>query len=325
MRGIRLMNLKKTGFYRDLGLKAGLFLCAALLAVLVSNVTYAANPASPCDPEYMDALESRAWLEAEREIAQNKNLIYKPDSVLQYTCFDKFLNEAASNFGAERQFSETTHWGGSTPSGFSQNSTDDALKAMVLDPLVTYLLTNFNDSGGAGKMGTYLNNRLPGNAPDPNNMDVTGANYSCDQMQMVWQEARCMNFMEEPKHDGFYDFLHYETDTNDPRREDKQWAMWCTGPGNTFAKTREAAFNARQALFDVTTDPATIPGNGTPYNEDNVITYLGQILPGACGASQKVPTGIMVQRTDINNNSPYAEIVCTMPGCSATAGGGCQP
>ena len=95
------MNLKKAGFYKDLGLKVGIFLCVAVMAFSVSLSAYA-QPVSPCDPQYMDALEARAWLEAEREISQNKNLIYKPDSVLEYTCFAGFLNEAASNFATDR-------------------------------------------------------------------------------------------------------------------------------------------------------------------------------------------------------------------------------
>ena len=49
-----------------------------------------------CDPEFFDVMSNRAWLEAQREITQNANLITKPDSVLSLSCFNQFLNTASS-------------------------------------------------------------------------------------------------------------------------------------------------------------------------------------------------------------------------------------
>ncbi|PJB71639.1 MAG: hypothetical protein CO093_04680 [Alphaproteobacteria bacterium CG_4_9_14_3_um_filter_47_13] len=318
------MRLEKTGFYKDIGLKTGLFLCAALLAFSVSFSSFAAVPESPCDPQYMDALEARAWLEAQREITQNKNLIYKPDSVLEYTCFHMFLNEAASNFATNRQFSETDRWNGH-PTGFSNTSTDESLTFVVLQPLINYLNNNFNTQGF--NAGTYLNNRTAtgpiGGAPPGTVQGNTP--YNCAEMQAVWQLARCANFIDpaQANYDGFFDFARYETANNDPRREATPWGLMCTADPR-FAANRANAFNNRQQMFDVNTE--IVPhADGTPYEEDNVITHLDWILPGNCNLSQEIPTGISIRRPDLNSGAAYDERICTNPGCSAQPGGGCIP
>lgn len=324
MRGMQRMDFEKTGLLRNIGIKMGLFLCAGLLSVAVSS--QAGAQTSPCDPQYMDALESRAWLEAQREIAQNKNLIFKPDSVLEYTCFDQFLNEAASNFATNRQFSETDRWNG-YPSGFSSHSTDDALDQVVLFPMLNYLENNFNTTGN---MGAYLNNRTtleysPGSSVTGPTSPGDPNNYNCAEMQKVWELARCANFIDpaERDFDGFFDFKYYETANHDPRRESNNWALMCTSDSR-FAQARRNAFNNRQDLFDVNTEIVPI-ADGTMYNEDNVITHLDYILPGNCNLSQQIPTGIRVQRPDLNGGNPYDEKICTKPGCSAQPAGGCIP
>ena len=103
--------------HRKTGILRGRLLIAALLLLGVvasfGKAPAAAPPViapSPCDPLYYDSLESRGWLEAQREITQNQNLIFKADSVLEYTCFDRFANELAQH--ARDMFSESTRWGG---------------------------------------------------------------------------------------------------------------------------------------------------------------------------------------------------------------------
>ena len=104
-------------------------ICA--VALLFSHSALAQFAATPCDPDYYESLEARAWLEAQREITQNQNLIFKPDSVLEYTCFDNHLRELADH--ADEMFSETTRWGGSvltTPVAQSRHM-DNALDLLV--------------------------------------------------------------------------------------------------------------------------------------------------------------------------------------------------
>lgn len=310
------MKLKKLFFSGKSGIRLALFICAGVLSLAATSH---AQPTSPCDPEYMDALEARAWLEAQREIAQNKNFIFKPDSVLEYTCFAGFLDEAASNFNPSRQFSETDRWLGH-PDGFSYETTDIALTQVVLQPVIDYLTNNFNSDGD---MGAYLNNRrLIEYLPPP---AITGADYTCNQMQQVWLAARCMNFNEAPENafDGFFDFAYYQA--NDPRRESNIWAMMCNVPDPRIPLARTSAFNEDEALFDVGIEIIEAEGNAAPYLEDDVVTHLDFILPGTCDGPA-IATGIRVERPDINGGAPYDERVCPNPGCTNPPGtGDCVP
>lgn len=76
-----------------------LLLLAGLFFTLPDPAAAAASNA--CDPKYMDALESRAYLEAQREIAQNQNLILKPDSVLSYICFENLVSAVATDMASQ--------------------------------------------------------------------------------------------------------------------------------------------------------------------------------------------------------------------------------
>lgn len=320
------MDLKNIGFSKSVR-ELVLRLCLAACVVVAGTALYShpslsqSDPKTPCDPEYMDALEARAWLEAQREITQNKNLIYKPDSVLEYSCFDKMLNEAASNFTGHRQFSETDRWDG-RPQDFTDKTTDDALKEVVLLPLRTYLNSNFNRNGF--NAGDYLNNRFDHDYRVPLKVDG-GTSYSCEEMQQVWLYARCQNFIpkEEEKYDGFFDFAYYEK--TDVRQESRDWALVCKTPDPRIADARKAAFNNRQDLFDVTDELGNkAEGDGKPYKEDDVVTHMDRILPDSGGNCQNncVPTGICVERPDTNPKR-YLEKVCPNPGCTFQPKGGC--
>ena len=65
-------------------LQRAIFLSALTLAfVLPAAESHAAglfpSPRQLCDPEHMDALDARGYIEAQREISQNENLIQKPE------------------------------------------------------------------------------------------------------------------------------------------------------------------------------------------------------------------------------------------------------
>ena len=94
---------------KNVRVKAGCHkICIALTAMLLSG-TAQAQQSSSCDPQVWEAMKAKSMLEAQREITQNQNLITKPDSVLQLSCFDSFLESMAS--GAADNFSETTEFG----------------------------------------------------------------------------------------------------------------------------------------------------------------------------------------------------------------------
>lgn len=69
-----------------------------------------------CDPEFWDVLKDRAWMEAQREITQNANIIPRPDSVLSVSCFHSYMQHQARyqhrNFPEEPDESEGQLAGG---------------------------------------------------------------------------------------------------------------------------------------------------------------------------------------------------------------------
>ncbi|MGH1377552.1 MAG: hypothetical protein ACRBB3_01905 [Alphaproteobacteria bacterium] len=88
-----------------------------------------------CDPEFWDVLKDRAWMEAQRELTQNQNLIPRPDSVLEMTCFDSFLDELGSH--ADSNFPSNPRW---SEGGFSGIIIDGILSvdqsALNAEPLL---------------------------------------------------------------------------------------------------------------------------------------------------------------------------------------------
>lgn len=61
-----------------------------------------------CDADFMNQIHARAFLEAQREEIINQVTIRKPDSVLEYTCFDQAVRDTAKYAGPI--FSESERW-----------------------------------------------------------------------------------------------------------------------------------------------------------------------------------------------------------------------
>ncbi len=310
------MNLecffKKIGLYKP-AMTSVAFACALLLPIQ----GMAQIAATPCDPTYFQSMEQRAWLEAEREIIQNQNLIFKPDSVLSYTCFDRYLFELADH--ATNMFSETDRWG-TDVLGSSADQDDHmnrALEILVSASLNIYLNSNFHGNGILNLLG----GRSPTSRPvvDPNIPD--GSSYSCDVMQTVWMEAKCYDFIVEPG-DGFFTFENYASNSNK-----RQFPEACAAAG---AGALNAMFQT--AIDDSGLNPATPP----PWPLDSTLTYLDNFDAASCGVAAfvPIPTGVIVRRTQ-QTPLEYFEGVCIQPGCHyvpaggiggvPTAGGTCVP
>ncbi|MGB4106971.1 MAG: hypothetical protein WBK55_04160 [Alphaproteobacteria bacterium] len=247
---------------------------------------------SPCDPEYYDSLRSRAWLEAQREITQNQNLIVKPDSVLEYTCFDQFANILAGE--AINMFSETPRWGVVLPF----NSMDIALRNLVGGALDSYIAVNFPHTfrGGRSVDLDYVPGSISG---------MPGSAYDCTMMRDVWYESKCTDFIEDDENDGFFTFENYR-DTDDKRvRPDP-----CPGiPGRWEDEINLATVNPF-----------------TPWEEDNQPTFFG-LLEGCSNNTFQLETGVIVTRSK-QEPLRYRERVCVPAGCryvpSGFNNGSCQ-
>ena len=280
-------------------------LCVPCLLLLVMSVTaWAGAPVTSCDTEVMDAMESKAWLEAQRRMTQNENYVLKPDSVLEYSCFDQFLGDMA--LSTARKFSEeTAYWGAISTN--DATSLDIAIEETSLKPLIFYLATN------------YIHTFLGGRTVAPNTPAPAYGTYTCDAMAFVWPMARCRNFMDEndpnfvtPAYEGFYDFAFYAN--TEPRKFPQNLPV-CTTPTNINADVTEA-FNGTPEYYTLDQEnPITLNPNDTnPYETDPIVTRNEMIIFGSCDESAMIPTGIDVARKDLG--TVYPEFFCTIPSCS---------
>ncbi len=275
----------------------------------------------PCDPDYYESLEARAWLEAQREITQNQNLIFKSDSVLEYTCFDSFLSELVDHggapTGADKLFTATDRWGTPPPGDMS-----GTISNLVGSAINAYDTANFNHNllGGRSEPG-------PSN-PYPLPATIGAGSYTCNVMGQVWLLAKCMDFIDQASydgtpasdHDGFFTFAEYAADP------EKRFLP--TACANTVGGA-----NKNSQLFTDNTNIAVVngPAPNTPWDEDNVVTYYGLIYPPAganvCGQeiragaitySSSIATGLIVERSAGVGNSNitrWGEKICVVPGC----------
>ncbi|MBI1300382.1 MAG: hypothetical protein GC137_01865 [Alphaproteobacteria bacterium] len=252
-------------------------------------------PDSACDPLYYETLSSRAWLEAQREITQNQNLILKPDSVFEYTCFDLLVGELATH--AQQMFSETSAFG--TPLG--STAMDQALSNLVLTPVSAYTGANFPTVGSLGghTAGLAIKHYISSSAPS--------TPYTCDIMERIWHAAKCINFADNSARDGFFTFQEYATDPLDKRGL----------PDLCSPITFQWATNLTNALMT------------GPWTNDPVQVYMDEVSPQACAATgdcpctgSPIPTGLTVTRaSDTGSANTFQEHVCLQPGCRYHPGG----
>ncbi len=282
------------------------FMLGAVLMLLPASLLQAAPPTpadSPCDVNYYTSLKARAWMEAQREITQNQNLIFKPDSVLEYTCFDRYLSELAGD--ATTLFSENPRWAPPTPAATRM---DTALQNLVGNALVQYISGNF----GHAFLGDRLKNiNINGSTQTIDYVPaaVNGDSYSCNQMNEVWKLAKCMNFIADPATDGFYPFSEYATD--------KRTRPEVCGNVAAWADNINAAKNVK---------PGSTPP--TVWPKDNVNTFFKELDPANCGTDVKpIATGVIVNRPKVAPTQ-YEEKICAAPGCyyvpSGESSGTCQ-
>lgn len=197
------------------------FLLAILFAVFLMpfHALAAGAPAiadTPCDPAVFDSHKAEAWKRAQAQITQNQNQIFKPDSVLEYTCFEKFAGVMAKE--SKNMLSGTDRWG----TGDEEALKND-LNATSGDPL-------------AGHLGNFTQKMLGGRdenneAEDSGSGDVIESeSYNCDMMNRVYQTAKCQDFIENPETDGFYTDQQY-ADDEDKRQlpaecaKDSRWSV----------------------------------------------------------------------------------------------------
>jgi len=184
-----------------------------------------------CDGNFMNQIYARAFLEAQREVMLSEQIIHKPDSVLEYTCFDQYVGLAANYidplFSARQNWDDRViplwgddnntnvdHDGDGDPdtvtinnddvtylsdqtdySVFENDRYDNILEELLMDSMEEYIDENY-DHTFMGESITLDNNM------NLSSLSATGS-YSCAHMLAVWDIARCIDFGEDDRFRSF--------------------------------------------------------------------------------------------------------------------------
>lgn len=275
--------------------------------VLSTAEVYAATVPPTCDTDYWEVMKARAWEGGEREMTQNRNIIAKSDSVLSF-CFDDYMDHLAE--AATHMFPGNPQESSGTGGGFATDALVSALTGLgvgldmngVLENLIVDTLVDIHQSFGA----TFLGDRSSVSSAITSVSDTV---FNCAEMNQIWEEAKCYNFMTEAWHDGFYvfdDYVATQLSGNDYREHIR--GRMCTGivPPIPWSVAHAAA------------NP--IPGGLGAM--DLTTTYMNLLDPTACGSVTPVDTGVEVTRQD---GTTYQDAICIAPGCwYGGASGGCN-
>lgn len=159
--------------------KPGIFKAVAMTLFLFAASFGTAQAQDPlCDATLWTQMTQRATLLGQMETATAENLIYKPDSVLEYTCFNRFVSVSVYHM----PYYMTPYY----------------LTEIIQAGVTQYLYHNFGH--------TYLGGRLvPGGAATP----PPAGTYVCDAMTWVWEAAKCLNFSQTEPQDSIYDLITF--------------------------------------------------------------------------------------------------------------------
>ena len=157
-------------------------LALGLALLMVGGAARALDPM--CDIDLWSKMHARAHIHTHMDSVTVQNLVYKPDSVLEYTCFDRFLDVATNSM--------------------SYYFTSSYTNTTIRNGVQNYLSNNFGPTFLGGRMAN------PGGT-------ASGSGYVCDAMSKVWEGWRCLNFANECQQDHFYTLTVF-LNANDIRR-----------------------------------------------------------------------------------------------------------
>jgi len=270
-----------------------------------------------CDADFMNQIYAKAWLEAERQNVIGEILIRKPDSVLEYSCFNQMASLIAEDGGP--LFTESEEWDDEEVEINGEINTeqiedvqintfmeddrlDTAIENVILQSLQEYLDSNFDHAflGGASSMEF-----------ETAGIDmVTDQPYNCPHMNLINFDSKCTNFNEDTNFYTFEELARLADGDSDPRL----LAEACDGRNalDSFDDIIEVAENEdfRYVAFD----------RAQP-------TFLDRVIDSSdCSSVEPIPTGLMYMTETFTVNQTTGKVtrqegeeiqdkVCPKPGC----------
>jgi len=267
------------------------------------------SDSAACDADFMNQIYARAFIEASREQMMTQTIVKRPDSVLEYTCFDQIARDTAEFAGPI--FTESERWkeanipnpGGDTIQ-YSVTLGDEKLDGSI-DKLVIEPLKKYGDDNFAHR---FLDRTGTDDHSFPSS--VSGAGSACNKMNGVYLLAKCNNFGLEDMFREFDDFTGF-----DPRT--------ITETCSVNPITADIINVAKNQNFDY-------------VSFDSVITHSKLLENQPCG--DPISTGLTVSQVSTSvgssgnislNEKEFDEYTCINPGCyyrpSGSGVGSCVP
>lgn len=313
---------------RSLASKIILNLCVICLSIFVVGGAFAQPAPSPrepgipdsCDQDFYNVMEARSLLEATREMEVAETLILRPDSVLEYSCFNVRLDETGR--AADLMFSDnvtSTALFRQPPEEFNRNKSISATAPEVstvrLDPgrgldLLGQTRVEFGPQPPGGITNTSLDTALS-NLVLSSLAEFVGRNFGhvfaggtffgtprgggqpCSAMDLVWSFLKCRNIEKN----NFYRFR--ELLIVDPRLN----PVACNDP------SRGAFYGVNIAATEPLPDGlGGVESVGPHMNLD--LFDVNQ-----CAASAPIFTGTLVYPFPPAGQQPHDDAFCVTPGC----------
>jgi len=308
-----MLNFKSMGFSFK-----KLLVCA--LAVFVSSAVSAQSLPDTCDGDFYEVMRAQSWMEAKREMEIAQTLILKPDSVLEYSCFNnqlKALGDVSKDMfgnatGSTKLFQQPpqTYTPGDDASGDFPQFLPAVDEDSVTAPHTGQNTVQFGPQPPGGIGNARLGNVMGILTVDSEfsyNVDNFGHPYLggffpgspsstvCDPMQIVWDFAKCQNFQSVR-------FLTFsELASADPRVVPLYNTLNCNVAG------RSAKWNAAIA--------ATNFPPGVAVGAEAVVTNISMMDSKDCKATPAVLTGLQIERNTPLGSVSYDDAVCLAAGC----------
>jgi hypothetical protein len=274
-----------------------------------------------CDGDVMNTIFARAYLNAQQDIMVNQTLIQKPDSVFEYSCFDKWPGIMAEHipplFSESDAFKDididvgTTRGSRIDHTGYMpvyppEHKMRALLEKAIVPVLDQYIKANF----AHGYLGGTTTLQY-----DP--AKIGDGTYSCDEMNKVWKIAKCVNFMDAGIYTERGNGLFYEFEDLigfDPRIHPEP----CNNP----------PANYNQAMIDLSNNAVKAFSRLEPFRPSPTAknsAWSDLLQPGQCENTYPIPTGLKVKRDEkiMSGNLvvdvqtyEYDEYTCPVPGCN---------